>query len=68
MEGQPCVYGHSVTHLAIYSKRMVHVFVRTLHVNVMKLYMLPGHTKRYNFSIQFVYPSQIAIEINQSIN
>ena len=68
MEGQPCVYGHSFHHIAIYSKRMVQVFARTLHVNVLKLDMLAGPTKSYNFSIQFVYPTQIASEINRSIH
>ena len=67
MEGQQCVYGHSVNHIAIYSKRMVQVFARTLHVNVSKLDMLAGLNKNYNFSIQFVYPSRIASEINPII-
>ena len=47
---------------------MVQVFARTLHVNIMKLDMLAGLTKSYNFSIQFVYPSQIASEISPSIH
>ena len=47
---------------------MVHVFARTLHVNILKLDMPAGLTKSYNFSIQFVYPSQIAFEINPCIH
>ena len=47
---------------------MVQVFARTLHVNVLKFDMLAGLTKSYNFSIHFVYPSQIAFEINPSVH